>query len=368
MHAARPWIVKVGTAVLSKPDGRPDEAWIAAFAADVAAARRAGRPVCVVTSGAIGAGMGELGLLKRPGALAELQGAAAVGQALLMRIYHDAFAAHGLKTAQVLLTREDFAGRARDLNVRSTLERLLAWGVVPIVNENDTVSSDEIRFGDNDILSALLANSLRSEWLMLLTTVEGVLRSGPDGAREVVRLVPAVDASVRRLALAEKSARGSGGMRSKIDAAGLANRGGARVLIAAGRPPGILARVLSGERPGTLFLPAPKGLSGRRRWIAGGAAIRGALRIDAGAETALKKGGKSLLAAGITLVTGRFKEGDVVSVEGPDGAEIGRGVAGHPAAVLDRIKGLARAEAAAVLGGEVREAIHRDELVVWEAG
>lgn len=331
---ARRIVIKLGTRVLTHDDGRLALACLFSVVEAAAALRRAGREVLLVSSGAVGLGRGALKLPEGPLALEERQACAAVGQTRLMGLYEEGFTRLGLIAAQVLLTQGDFDDRLRYLNLRTTLTRLLEHGVVPVINENDAVSTEELVlvpgetrpvFGDNDRLSALVATKLGADLLVLLTDVEGVFDRDPRQHPDA-RLLSRVARSEEVLdGAGGAGVAGRGGMRSKVEAADVAARSGCHAVVASGRASGALARALGGEEVGTWF-PAREGLPARRRWIAFAAAVRGTLHLDAGAVTALKDRGASLLARGVQRVEGEFREGDVVELRGPDGALLGRGM------------------------------------------
>jgi glutamate 5-kinase len=320
-------VVKLGTGILTDSRKRPDEARMKRLVAQLAGQRLAGKQMVVVTSGAVGAGMGALGHDKRPADLAELQACAAIGQSKLMAIYERLFAEHGLTIAQVLLTHDDLQHHERHLNARNTLVTLLARGVVPIINENDAVSFTEIKFGDNDKLSALLACLLPADLLVILTTVDGVIENfGQPGAR-VISVIEKIDERIEALAGGTSSATAVGGMTSKIQAAKIAGRAGIPLLIASGEKKSALANIVAGADEGTLFVPKPNKLKGRKRWIAFFHAAHGAIYVDDGCRTALREKGRSLLAPGILRREGRFAAGEVVRVCDKNGTEFARGIA-----------------------------------------
>jgi len=357
---ARRIVVKVGTHAICDATGRLELPAVAALADQIAAAMADGIRVTLVSSGAIGAGLGELGLPARPKNMPELQAVAAVGQGQLMRAFHDAFERHDIKVAQMLLTRDDFENRTRYLNIRNTLGALAECGALPIVNENDTVAVDEIRFGENDILAALVTNMQAADLLVLLTTVDGVIK---DGA--VLDVIEQVDDEALALAGPQRSTLGSGGMATKLAAAGLVTRAGEAAVIANARSPKVLARLLAGEPVGTVFAPAGKKMSSRRRWIGQAARPAGRIVIDEGAAQALTQRGKSLLPSGIAAVSGRFGKGATVAVFGPDGGEIARGLTNYSAEQIDRIKGLRSGQIAKALGDKpYDEVIHRDNMTL----
>jgi glutamate 5-kinase len=362
-------VVKVGTGVLSKGDLRLHRPTMAALARELSEIRARGRDVVLVSSGAILAGMAALGFERRPQQIPLKQAAAAVGQSHLMRAYEEAFQPHGQRVAQVLLTREDLRHRARYLNARNTLFALLRLHVIPIINENDTVAVDEIRFGDNDTLSALVAHVTEADLLVILTDTDGVYTADPR-KHPAAALIPVVGADVRGAFCSDEGASptGSGGMSSKLAAARQAAQAGVPTVVANGFVQGILGRVLAGEEVGTLFLPRALPMRSRQRWLAFASAPRGALVVDAGAREALRKGGKSLLSSGIRGTRGGFKAGDPVSILGPDRGEFARGLTNYGRDDVERIKGLRSGEIAAALGSKpFDEVIHRDNLVLLDS-
>jgi len=357
---ARKVVIKVGTNAITDQYGHLDEHVVSDLAGQIAAAIRSGKAVTLVASGAIGAGLSELGLSARPKTLPMLQATAAVGQGQLMRAFYDVFARHGIKIAQVLVTRDAFEDRSRYLNIRNTLTALARLKVLPIINENDAVAVDEIRFGDNDIIAAHVANLLGADLLVLLTSVEGVLKDG-----KVVDVIEAVDEKALSLATASRSRLGSGGMGSKMAAAGMVTKAGEAVVIANSRSPQILTRLLSGETVGTVFIPAKRRMSSRRRWIAQAARTHGKIMIDDGAAIALAERGKSLLPSGIAGVMGKFAKGATVAVIDSTGRQIARGMTNYSSEEIDKIKGLKTAQVARLLGDKsCDEVIHRNNMTV----
>jgi glutamate 5-kinase len=345
-------VVKLGTGVLTDERKQPDLAQMEQLVAQVAQQRQAGKEVLLVTSGAVGAGMGALGYEKRPAELAELQACAAVGQSRLMGTYGSLFSRFGLHVAQVLLTHEDLEDHDRHLNARNTLVTLLERGVVPIINENDAVSFTELKFGDNDKLSALVACLLPADLLVILTTVDGVIENyGQPGAR-TIPTIERLDPSLEREAGGTLSATAVGGMISKIQAAKIVVRAGIPLVIAMGRKHDVLARVVSAEPEGTIFVPRPNKLKGRKRWIAFFHHPKGMLVVDEGAKRALREQGKSLLPPGVVRCEGEFAAGEVVRLCDPDGTEFARGISGFAAHII-RAGQVARTEL-----------IHRDNLVI----
>ncbi|MAT72591.1 MAG: glutamate 5-kinase [Planctomycetaceae bacterium] len=369
--AAEMVVVKVGSRVLAGPDGSLDDARVASIADQIAVEQKAGRRIVLVSSGAVAAGLGRLGWTKRPTNVAQLQAAAAVGQSRLIESYNRALAPHGLNAAQVLLTAEDLRDRTRYLNVRNTLLALFRAGAVPIINENDTVAVDELQisFGDNDRLAALVTNLLRAPLLVLLSDVEGVYDRPPtEPGAEVIETV--TDLAAARDELVHDSAKsgiqlGTGGMASKLRAAGIAAAAGENVIIAAGRRPEVITDILAGKEVGTLILAEGRSVDSRRRWIGWSAHPGGKLLLDAGARAAIVGQGRSLLAVGIQSAEGAFTKGDVVSLCGPEGDEFARGLINYDAAEVTKIAGHPTGRIAELLGHcPYDEVIHRDNLVL----
>ncbi len=360
-------VIKVGTNVLARPDGTLEPARMEALAAQVKRLHGSGRKVALVSSGAIGAGVGRLGLGRRPTDLRQLQACAAVGQSFLMRAWEDALKGHGIPTAQLLLTAADFDARTRYLNIRNTLLTLFEWGCLPVINENDTVSVAEIKFGDNDHLAAQVTNLLQAPLLVLLSVVDGLYTADPtvDPAAEPIRTVPHIDGDVMGRAGATRSALGSGGMRSKLRAARLATVAGESVIMASGAREGVLDAIFRAEDVGTLFLPHAQTLPAYKRWLGYTARPKGRLTVDAGAMAAVRDKGRSLLPIGVVGVSGSFGKGDVVAVCGPDGEEFARGLTNYTSAVVDKLRGLRTEQMAGVLGSvPYEEVVHRDNLAV----
>ena len=353
-------VVKVGTSGICDETGRLSRRAVSGLARQVAAAKQRGVSVTLVVSGAIGSGMGELGLDRRPRTMPQLQAAAAVGQGRLMQTFHHVFARHGLKVAQVLVTRDGFEDRTRYLNIRNTLRALAEYDALPVINENDTVSVDEIRFGDNDVLAALVANMLAADLLVLLTNVDGLMKG-----QQVLDVVEQVDEEAMSLVGSDRSRLGSGGMASKLAAAGLVTRAGEVAVIANAHEPNVLTRLLAGERIGTVFVPAERKMSSRRRWIGQASRPAGRICVDAGAARALTEGGKSLLPSGIIGVVGRFAKGDTVAIVDPDGREIARGLTNYSSDRVEQIKGLKSSQIDRVLGDKpYEEVIHRNNMML----
>jgi glutamate 5-kinase len=367
VRRADPVVVKVGTNVLADPAGALNRGRIQALADQLARVRAGGRRVALVSSGAIGAGVGRLGLGRRPTDLPHLQACAAVGQSALMQTYQECLTPHGVHAAQILLTAGDFDSRVRYLNARHTILTLFEYGCLPVINENDTVSVAEIKFGDNDHLAAMVANLLQAPLLVLLTNVDGLFTGDPraDPAARLVTTVPHIDKAVTELAAATTSALGTGGMRSKLRAARLATAAGGAVVMANGSTDGVLDAVFAGAETGTLFLPHREGLSARRRWLGLTARPRGALRLDDGARRAVERDGRSLLPVGVVAVAGTFGKGDLVSLCGADGVEFARGLTNYSSADAERIRGLSTDQIVRAVGKvPYVEIVHRDNLAV----
>jgi glutamate 5-kinase len=345
-------VVKVGTGVLTDSRKQPDPLQLEQLVSQIAAQQQAGLEVVLVTSGAVGAGMGALGMEKRPTELAELQACAAIGQSRLMGTYERLFAKFNLCCAQVLLTHEDLEDHDRHLNARNALVSLLQRRVVPVINENDAVSCTELKFGDNDRLSALVACLLPADLLIILTTVDGVIRNFGLNSAETIPLIEHIDETIEDLAGGTQSATAVGGMATKIQAARIVSRSGIPLVIASGRKKQILSHVLEGRPEGTLFVPQPNRLRGRKRWIAFFHHPHGTIFVDEGAKRALRDKGKSLLPPGISRCEGKFTAGEVVRVCDLDGMEFARGISDFNS---DQIQ-----------SGTVPriEVIHRDNLVI----
>ena len=345
-------VVKMGTGVLTDSRKQPDLAQMGRLVGQIAEQCRAGKEMVLVTSGAVGAGMGALGYEKRPTELAELQACAAVGQSRLMATYEKLFAGYGLTVAQILLTHEDLEHHERHLNARNTLVTLLQRGVVPIINENDVVSVTELKFGDNDKLSALVAALLPADLLCILTTVDGVIENFGKANARTIPTIERIDAAIERMAGGTNSETAVGGMAAKIQAAKIAVRSGIPLVIASGRKDGLLRRLLAGAEEGTLFVPQARLLQGRKRWIAFFHHPKGTLIVDAGARKALRENGKSLLPPGIVRCEGKFAAGEVVRICDVDGTEFARGIAAFASEEI-QAKQLRRVEV-----------VHRDNLVI----
>jgi glutamate 5-kinase len=347
-------VVKLGSSTVAGDNGELDRERIGAIASQIAELRAAGVGVIVVSSGAIAAGMAPLGLIRRPADMPTLQAAAAAGQPRLMDLYADLFAVHGVAVAQVLLTAYDIVQRRHYVNARNTMERLLDLGAVPVVNENDTVAVEEIRYGDNDRLAALVANIIHADLLVMLSDVEGVYTADPRRGGELLRCVEQITPEVVSGASKGRSMLGSGGMASKIEAARIATLSGVGVVVASGDRPRVLVDIWKGEEVGTYFIPTRSRAAARKLWIAWAPSARGRIVIDEGAMHALTHGKKSLLAAGVQSVEGTFKAGDAVEVVGPGGEVVAKGLVSFDSHLLAEVAGTKGA----------REVIHRDQLVL----
>ncbi|HSI39001.1 MAG TPA: glutamate 5-kinase [Xanthobacteraceae bacterium] len=359
-------VVKVGSALLvDSARGRLRHAWLAALAEDIAALHREGREVLVVSSGAIALGRNLLKLPRRPLKLEESQASAAVGQIGLARAWSEALAHEGVTAGQILITLGDTEERRRYLNARSTLAKLLEMKVVPVINENDTVATSEIRYGDNDRLAARVAGMASADLLVLLSDIDGLYTAPPNDNPDAafIPVVPAITAEIEAMAGSAGSELSRGGMKTKIEAGKIATTAGAHMLIASGKVKNPLRAVSEGARC-TWFLAPANPVASRKRWIAGALEPRGTLHLDAGAVAALRRG-TSLLPAGVMRVEGVFERGDAVLLRGPDGAEIGRGLVAYDADYAERIRGRSSAEIVGITGFEGRTAmVHRDDLVV----
>ena len=364
---AKTLVVKVGSSLVTAAGRGLDVEAIGRWAEEIARLVRGGRRVILVSSGAIAEGMLRLGWTRRPQTMHELQAAAAVGQMGLVQCYESCFRRHELRTAQVLLTHADLADRQRYLNARATLRTLLELGAIPVINENDTVVTDEIKFGDNDTLGALVTNLVEADALVILTDQAGLYDADPR-AHPTARLVDeadALDPALGAMAGGAGSAAAKGGMLTKVQAARRAARSGAHSVIADGRLPDVLVRLAAGERIGTLLTAKTVPLAARKQWLADHLSVAARLRLDAGAVRALVRAGKSLLPIGVVAVEGEFERGAVVACLDPDGREVARGLVNYSAAETRRIMRRPSAEIESILGTmDEPELIHRDNLVV----
>jgi len=360
-------VVKVGSSLVTNEGRGLDHEAVARWAGEIARLTQSGKSVVLVSSGAIAEGMQRLGWSTRPRAIHDLQAAAAVGQMGLVQAYEAAFARYGLHTAQVLLTHEDLADRRRYLNARTTLTTLLGLHVIPVINENDTVTTDEIRFGDNDTLGALVTNLIEADVLVLLTDQHGLYTADPriDPTATIVREARAGDPELERMAGGAGSSIARGGMLTKVLAAKRAARSGAATIIACGRESDVLTRLAAGETLGTTLTSDATSLGARKQWLADHVRVAGRLTLDAGAVRALTRDGKSLLPIGVVAVAGTFGRGEVVACFSPDGREVARGLVNYGSQETLRILRRPSAEIEAVLGYvDEPELIHRDNLVV----
>lgn len=360
-------VVKIGSGVLTSEDNGVDPSFLLGLGSELSGLHQRGIEVVIVSSGAVAAGRQALGLADRPRNLPQKQAAAAIGQSRLMRAYEEAFSAHELKVAQILLTRDDLANRRRFQNARGTLDTLLAFGIIPVINENDTVVVDELKFGDNDNLSALVTNLVEAQLLLILTDTDGLYTSDPrtDPQAQLIRQVRAITKEMERGAGGTGTTVGTGGMATKLAAAKKAMKSGVAAVICAGKVPGTLTRVMAGEEAGTLFLPAGESLNRRKHWIAYTLRPAGALHVDAGAREVLSRHGRSLLPSGIHRVDGRFDRGACVRVVAPDGVEFARGIVDYSSQEIERISRHKSSEIEQILGFRYGDdVIHRDNLVL----
>ncbi|MGZ8137535.1 MAG: glutamate 5-kinase [Methylococcaceae bacterium] len=360
-------VVKIGSSLLTKGGQGLDKAAIAAWVKQMAQLRHHGVDVILVSSGSVAEGMSRLGLKSRPKTLHELQASAAVGQMGLVRFYDDGFQQHGLHAAQVLLTHDDLSDRQRYLNARSTLLTLLNFGVIPVINENDTVATEEIRFGDNDTLAALVANLVEAELLIILTDQQGLFTGDPSLYPDATLIseISVTDDRLEKIAGDSRSGLGKGGMSTKVRAARLASRSGAATVVAAGAVENVIISVIAGVDLGTRFLPDIGPIAARKRWLAGQLQVKGQLVLDAGAVKVLKSDGKSLLAVGVKTVSGQFDRGELVSCLDENGLEVARGLINYGKADAQLIAGKSSVEFEKILGyADDSELIHRDNMVL----
>ena len=367
MSGPQRWVVKIGSALLTDQGRGLATARIQDWAAQLASLQSAGIQVVLVSSGAVAAGLVRMGWQQRPTALDMLQAAAAIGQLDVVQAWADALGQHHTQAAQVLLTHDDMANRRRYLNARSTLQRLLALGVVPVVNENDTVATDEIRLGDNDRLAALTTGLVDAQRMIILTDQPGLMSADPRSHPDAHLISEATldDPALKAMAGAGKGILGRGGMRTKLAAAELAGVSGAETVIVGGDQPDVLRRLAKGEAVGSLLKPAITAVPARKRWLAAGAAVSGVVTLDAGAVAAVLERGRSVLPVGVTAVAGDFGRGDLVECVGPNGAVVARGLSNYPVQDASRLCGKSSEDIATVLGapGDA-ELIHRDNLAL----
>jgi glutamate 5-kinase len=359
-------VIKAGSGILTREDGL-NSTVINSLTNDICDLRSRGHEIILVSSGAIAAGMKKMGYEKKPDGISEKQAMAAIGQSRLMMAYEKAFGRHGVTVAQILITRDDLNNRRRYLNARNTIFTLLSWGIIPIINENDTVVIDEIKFGDNDNLSAMVANMTESNLLAILTDIDGLYDDDPrtNNKAQLIPLIDKIGSSHFQFANSVPGALGTGGMASKIAAAKKVTLKGIPVIIANGRTKNIIRKVVRGEETGTLFLPRTKAVCGRKHWIAFTRAIKGKIIIDDGAVKALIKNGKSLLPSGVIGLSGKFNRGDSVQIVDCNGNEIAIGMADYNYSELDKVKGLNSRKIEEMLGFKHNdEIIHRDNLLI----
>ena len=363
----RRWVVKIGSALLTNEGKGLNLDGISAWVEQLVELHKQGVEIILVSSGSVAEGMSRLGWQARPNALHELQAAAAVGQMGLVQAYESRFKSHGFQTAQILLTHDDLSNRERYLNAKSTLRTLTDLGVIPIINENDTVVTDEIRFGDNDTLAALVANLIEAEMLVILTDQQGMFDSDPrqNPDAKLISETAVNAAELDGMASDSGGQLGRGGMQTKVRAARLAARSGCATLIAAGREQGVLNRLFQGESLGTLFTPDKERLIARKQWLAGHLRVKGQLLIDNGAIKVLCQSGKSLLPVGVKGVSGEFQRGELVACIGADGAEVARGLANYSSQETRQIMGQSSGKIEEILGYvDEAELIHRDQMVL----
>ncbi|MCD6487278.1 MAG: glutamate 5-kinase [Syntrophobacterales bacterium] len=366
LKGAKKILVKIGSGVLTGHDGL-DLDIIGNLVDEISEYSKKGFHFVIVSSGAIASGMNRMGFRESLKSLPQKQAAAAVGQGRLMRVYSNAFGRHGLVTAQILLTMSDLTDRQRFLNTHNTLLTLMEWGVTPIINENDTVSVDEIKFGDNDNLAAIMTNIMEADLLINLTNTEGLYDRDPrkTGDPTLIPLVTEITAGIKKAASSEASTVGMGGMKSKVIAAGKVTASGIPCIIAHGKKTGILNDILSGGETGTLFLPMTQHLKSKKCWIAFTLRSRGKICIDKGAENAITNQGKSLLPSGIIRIKGDFQMGDPVTCINEDGVSIAKGLVNYSSSDINRVKGLKTSKIKQVLGDKpYDEIIHRDNMVI----
>ncbi|PKM82823.1 MAG: glutamate 5-kinase [Firmicutes bacterium HGW-Firmicutes-13] len=360
-------VIKVGTSTLTYSSGKLNLHYIERIVRELADLKNQEKDVLLVSSGAIGAGIGKLGLRKKPKTIPEKQAVAAVGQGMLIQVYEKLFAEYGHIVAQILLTREDLINRQRYINSRNTLITLLKFGVIPIINENDTVAVEEIEFGDNDSLSALVASLTNADLLINLSDINGLYTSNPhiNSEARLINYVEKITPEIENLAEKTGNSLGTGGMKTKLESAKIAVNSGVSMVIANGQRPGIIHDIINGEKVGTLFPTHRKTLHSRKKWIAYGLTIQGTISVDKGAKKAVIKDGKSLLPSGILHVRGSFECGDTVCITDEEGIEFARGLVNYSSKDLERIKGLKTHEIPELLGEDNQnEVIHRDNLVL----
>ncbi len=364
---AKKVVIKIGSAVLTDSYGL-DQAMVRDLCSQMAALAGTGRQVIIVSSGAVAAGVGKMPERSSPRTIPEKQALAAIGQGLLMRVYEEAFESHGLRVAQVLLTRDGLIPRRRYVNAKNTIKTLMEWGVIPIINENDTVATEELQFTDNDALSGLVLHLAEADLLVCLSDIDGLYDKDPRFYREAekIRLVKRVDEEVFSRAGDEPGRAGRGGMKSKLQTAHMVTSCGLPMVVAGGRTPGVLERLFAGEDIGTFFMPArEKRVYGRKPWIAFALERKGEVMIDEGAAEALTREGRSLLPVGVTGVAGAFREGDCVVCLDPDGREVAVGLSNYSREELEKITGRKSGEISGIIDRDSfkEEVIHRDNMI-----
>lgn len=367
LQTCRRIVVKVGSSSLTHDTGKLNLAQLERLVRQLADLHHQDLEVVLVSSGAVGAGMGKLGMKKRPKTIPEKQAAAAVGQGILLHMYEKMFAEYGQTVAQVLLTRQDVEDRGRFLNARNALLTLLRYGVIPIINENDTVAVDEIRIGDNDTLSAMVASLVEADLLLLLTDIDGLYTNNPktDPDATLLSLVEEITPEIEKLAGGAGSELGTGGMTTKLAAGRIATNSGVGMIIASSKRPNVVQEAVAGLEVGTFFCPGGHRLDCRKRWLAFGSPVQGRIHVDDGAEGAISTKGKSLLCSGIVSVEGDFVEGNAVSIVNSQGLEFAKGIVNYPSGEIDKIRGAQSKDIKRILGHkDYDEVIHRDNLVL----
>lgn len=369
LQLAKRIVIKVGTSTLTHRTGKLNLNLMERLVRQLADLHNQGKEVVLVTSGAVGAGMGRLGIETKPASIMENQALAAIGQALLMQVYEKLFSEYGKIVAQVLLTRTDVSDRKRYLNSRNTILTLLNYRVIPVINENDTVATEELKykFGQNDCLSALVAGLIEADLLILLSDIDGLFTADPhqDSSATLIPIVTEINSEIIRMAGGAGSALGTGGMKTKIEAAQMATAAGSSMIIMNGANPSQIQKIFMGEPVGTVFLSNQPLFTSRKHWIAYGPPLNGELTVDDGAEQALLKHGKSLLPSGIVAIRGEFDEGDLLKIVNQKGEELGRGLTNYGHEPLIKIRGKKSTEIEKILGYKVTdEIIHRDNLVI----
>ncbi|MBL4575570.1 MAG: glutamate 5-kinase [Opitutaceae bacterium] len=356
-------VVKLGTGILTTESGSIDTDYISAVCQQISELRKSGTQSIVVSSGAVGLGMGIFGLTKRPDDSVKLQACAAIGQSLLIQTWQQAFSAFGITVAQILLTHDDLSIRSRYIHVKAIIEHLLHQGIVPIINENDTVSTEEVKFGDNDLLSAMLASQTESEYLLILSTAPGLIDQ--TGTGKIVPVISEITPQIKAMAGGTTSAIAVGGMITKIEAATLATKANCGVFIAHGKEPQIILKLLQGNGPGTFFVPEGMPMEAKKHWMTYFQRPNGSLHVDQGAVTALTDNGKSLLASGLVKIEGTFSSGDVIDLISPEEKTFARGQVQFSSEEINRISGKKTDEIKQLFPEKTRwEIIHRNSLVI----